>query len=87
MRMCCIALSFFPFIQTLLIFKEIILLCISTNNRCSAHCSLVEIPRQMEAQANTTREQSNNNSIYDVGWQPSHGENGGVGNNKKRGYS
>ena len=29
----------------------------------------------MEAQANTTREQSNNN-IYDVGWRPSHGENG-----------
>ena len=25
-------------------------------------------PRQMEAQANTTREQSNKNNIYDVGW-------------------
>ena len=33
----------------------------------------------MEAQANTTREQSNNKNIYDVGWRPSHGENGGVG--------
>ena len=42
-------------------------------------------PRQMKAQANTTREQSNNNSIYDVGWQPSHGENGGVG--KKNTYN
>ena len=29
----------------------------------------------MKAQANTTREQSDKN-IYDVGWRPSHGENG-----------
>ena len=36
----------------------------------------------MEAQANTTKEQSNKNNIYDVGWQPSHGENGGVGKKK-----
>ena len=36
-----------------------------------------------KAQANTTREQSNKNNIYDVGWRPSHGENGGVGNQKK----
>ena len=36
----------------------------------------------MEAQANTTREQSNKKNIYDVGWQPSHGENGGVGKKK-----
>ena len=36
----------------------------------------------MEAQANTTREQSNKNNIYDVGWRPSHGENGGVGKKK-----
>ena len=36
-------------------------------------------PRQMEAQANTTREQSNKKNIYDVSWRPSHGENGGVG--------
>ena len=35
--------------------------------------------RQMEAQANTTREESNKKNIYDAGWQPSHGENGGVG--------
>ena len=33
----------------------------------------------MEAQVNTTREQSNKKNIYDVGWPPSHGENGGVG--------
>ena len=33
----------------------------------------------MEAQANTTREQSNKNNI---GWRPSHGENGGVGKKK-----
>ena len=39
-------------------------------------------PRQMEAQANTTREQSNKNNIYDVGWRPSHGENGGDGKKK-----
>ena len=32
----------------------------------------------MEAQANTTREQSNKKNIYDVGWRPSHGEIGGV---------
>ena len=38
---------------------------------------------QMEAQANTTREQSNKKNIYDVGWPPSHGENGGVGKKKK----
>ena len=37
----------------------------------------------MEAQANTTREQSNKNNIYDVGWRPSHGENGGEGTKKK----
>ena len=36
----------------------------------------------MEAQANTTREQSNKKNIYDVGWRPSHGENGGVGKKK-----
>ena len=36
----------------------------------------------MEAQANTTREQSNKNNIYDVGWQPSHGKNGGGGKKK-----
>ena len=36
----------------------------------------------MEAQANTTREQSNKNNIYDVGWWPLHGENGGVGKKK-----
>ena len=36
-------------------------------------------PRQMEAQANTTREQSNKNNL---GWRPSHGENGGVGKKK-----
>ena len=36
-------------------------------------------PRQMKAQANTTREQCNNKNIYDIGWRPSHGENGGVG--------
>ena len=30
----------------------------------------------MEAQANTAREQSNKNNINDVGWRPSHGENG-----------
>ena len=35
----------------------------------------------MEAQANTTREQSNKNNI---GWRPSHGENGGVGNQKEK---
>ena len=40
-------------------------------------------PRQMEAQANTTREQSNKNNIYDVGWRPSHRENG-EGNIKKK---
>ena len=33
----------------------------------------------MEAQANTTREQSNKKNIYDVGWRPLHGKNGGVG--------
>ena len=38
----------------------------------------------MEAQANTTRDQSNNNSIYDVGWRPSHEVNGGVGSKKKK---
>ena len=37
----------------------------------------------MEAQANTTREQSNKNNIYDVVWRPSHGEIGGVGKRKK----
>ena len=37
-----------------------------------------------EAQANTTSEQSNKNNIYDVGWRPTHGENGGVGNSKKK---
>ena len=37
----------------------------------------------MEAQANTTREQSNKNNIYDVGGRPSHGENGGVEKIKK----
>ena len=37
----------------------------------------------MEAQANTTRGQSNKNNIYDVGWRPSYGENGGEGNLKK----
>ena len=36
----------------------------------------------MEAQANTTREQSNKNNIYDEGWRPLHGENGGVGKKK-----
>ena len=36
----------------------------------------------MEAQANTTREQSNKKNIYDVGWRPSHGKNGGVGKKK-----
>ena len=36
----------------------------------------------MEAQANTTREQSNKKNIYDVGWRPSHGENGGVSKKK-----
>ena len=35
----------------------------------------------MEAQANTTREQSKKNKI---GWRPSHGEIGGVGNKKKK---
>ena len=39
-------------------------------------------PRQMEAQANTTREQSNKNNIYDVGLRPLHGENGGEGKKK-----
>ena len=38
----------------------------------------------MEAQANTTREQSNKKNIYDVGWRPSHGKNGGVGKKKKK---
>ena len=37
----------------------------------------------MEAQANTTREQSNKKNIYDVGWRPSRGENGGVGKKKR----
>ena len=41
-------------------------------------------PRQMKAQANTTREQSNNKNIYDIGWRPSHGENGGVGKKNKQ---
>ena len=36
-------------------------------------------PGQMKAQANTTREQSNNKNNYDIGWQPSHGENEGEG--------
>ena len=40
----------------------------------------------MEAQANTTREQSNKKNIYDVGWQPSHGENGGVGKKNIYGF-
>ena len=40
----------------------------------------------MKAQAITTREQGNNENIYDVGWQPSHGENGGVGKKKKKNY-
>ena len=35
----------------------------------------------MEAQANTTREQSKKNNI---GWRPSHGDNGGVGKKKKK---
>ena len=38
----------------------------------------------MEAQANTTREQSNKNNIYNVGWQPSHQENEGVGKKEKK---
>ena len=38
----------------------------------------------MEAQANTTTEQSNKNNIYDVDWRPSHGENGGVGKKKRK---
>ena len=38
----------------------------------------------MEAQANTTREQSNKNNINDVGWRPSHEENGWVGKKKKK---
>ena len=38
----------------------------------------------MEAQANTTREQSHKNDIYDVGWRPSHGEDGGVGNKQNK---
>ena len=42
---------------------------------------MLRTPRQMEAQANTTREQSNKNNIYDVGWRPSHRENGGVEKN------
>ena len=33
----------------------------------------------MKAPANTTREQSNQKNIHDVGWRPAHGENGGVG--------
>ena len=37
----------------------------------------------MVAQAKTTREQSNKKNIYDVGWRPSHGKNGGVGKQKK----
>ena len=36
----------------------------------------------MEAQAKSTKEQSNKNNIYDVGWQPSHAENGGEGKKK-----
>ena len=32
---------------------------------------------------NTSREQSNKKNIYDVGWRPSHGENGGVGTKTK----
>ena len=38
----------------------------------------------MKAQANATREQSNNKNIYDVGWRPSHGENGGESKNKQK---
>ena len=47
---------------------------------CSLH---THIPRQMEAQANTTREQSNKKNIYDVGWQTSHGKKRRVGKTKK----
>ena len=36
----------------------------------------------MEAQANTTRKQSYKNNIYDEGWRPSQGENGGGGKKK-----
>ena len=28
--------------------------------------------------------QSNKNNIYDIGWRPSHEENGGVGKKKKK---
>ena len=37
----------------------------------------------MEAQANTTREQSNKKNIYEVGWRPSQSKNG-VGKKKKK---
>ena len=34
----------------------------------------------------STREQSNNNNIYDIGWRLSHGENGGVGKKRTKNY-
>ena len=40
----------------------------------------------MKTQVNTTREQSYNKNIYDVGWQPSHGENG-EGKKKKNSWA